>query len=115
MLREFPATLNKAKKGLSRLWLQDEDPSQNSTASRRMAMKSIRAKLLSIPPRSPDINPIKNLFHLIKRQLNNDAIVQSIKKESFEEFSTRIRHTIINFDKNQIDKIIEIAYRIDCI
>ena len=72
-----------------------------------MAMKSIRAKLLSIPPRSPDINPIENLFHLIKRQLNNDAIVQSIKKEGFEEFSTRVKHTIINFDKNQINKIIE--------
>ena len=106
VLREFPAMFKKAKKGRSRLWLQDGDPSQNSAAS-RMAMKSIRAKLLSIPPHSPDINPIENLFHLIKRQLNNDAIVQSIKKESFEEFSTRVKHTIINFDKNQIDKIIE--------
>ena len=28
-------------------------------------------------------------------------------KETFEEFATRVKHTIINFDKNQIDKIIE--------
>ena len=64
------------KKGRSRLWLQDSDPSQNSAVA-RMAMKSVRAKLLSIPP---DINPIENLFHLIKRQLNNDAIAQNINR-----------------------------------
>ena len=72
-----------------------------------MAIKSIRAKLLSIPPRRPDINPIENLFHLIKRQLNKDAIARNMTKETFEEFATRVKHTIINFDKNQIDKIIE--------
>ena len=70
-------------------------------------MKSIRAKLLSIPPRSPDINPIENLFHLIKRQLNNDAITRNMTKETFEEFAARVKHTIINFDKIQIDKIIK--------
>lgn len=70
-------------------------------------MKSIRAKLLSIPPRSPDINPIEYLFHLIKRQLNNDAIARNMTKETFEEFAARVKHTIINFDKNQIDKVIE--------
>ena len=106
VLKEFRGMFKKAKKGRSRLWLQDGDPSQNSAAA-RMAMKSIRAKLLSIPPRSADINPIENLFHLIKRQLNNDAIVRNIRKETFEEFAARVKHTIINFDKNQIDKIIE--------
>ena len=86
------------------LWLQDGDPSQNSAAA-RMAMKSIRAKLLSLPPHSPDINSIENLFHLIKRQLSNYAIAQNITKETFEEFTARAKHMIINFDKNQIDKI----------
>ena len=106
VLKEFRGVFKKAKKGRSRLWLQDGDPSQNSAAA-RMAMKSIRAKLLSITPRSPNINPIENLFHLIKRQLNNDAIARNMTKETFEEFAARVKHTIINFDKNQIDKIIE--------
>ena len=76
--------------------------------SARVAVKSIRAKLLSIPPRSPDINPIENLLHLIKRQLvDNDAIARNMTKKTFEEFAARVKHTIINFDKNQIDKIIE--------
>ena len=96
----------KAKTGCSHLWLQEGDPSQNSAAS-RMAMKSIPAKLLSILPHSSAINLIENLFHLIKRQLNNDAIVRNINQETFEEFAARVKHTIINFDKNKIDKIIE--------
>ena len=70
-------------------------------------MRSIRAKLLSIPARSPDLNPIENLFHLVKNQLNNDAIVQNIKKENFQEFSARVQSTILNFDNIVIDKIIE--------
>lgn len=106
VFREFRKMFKKAKKGRSRLWLQDGDPSQNSATSRK-AMKSVRAKLLSIPARSPDINPIENLFHLIKRRLNNDAIARDIKKETFKEFSARVKSTIINFDKNAIDKIIE--------
>ena len=90
VLTEFRGMFKKVKKGRSRLWLQDGDPSQNSAVA-RMAMKSIRAKLLSIPSHSPDINPIENLFHLIKRQLNNDAIVQNIRKETFEEFAARVK------------------------
>ena len=83
VLKEFRVMFKKAKKGCSRLWLQDGDPSQNNAAA-RIAMKSTHAKLLSISPRSPDINPLENLFHLIKRQLNNDAIVQKIRKETQE-------------------------------
>ena len=96
----------KAKKGHFCLWLQNGDLRQNSAAA-KMLMKSICAKLLSIPPCSPDINPIENVFHLIKRQLNNEAIAWNITKETFEEFAARVKHAIINFDKNQIDKIIE--------
>lgn len=106
VLREFSKMFKKARKGRSRLWLQDGDPSQNSALARK-AMKSIRAKLLSIPARSPDLNPIENLFHLIKRQLNSDAIVRDIKRETFQEFSARVKFTILHFDNNVIDKIIE--------
>ncbi|XP_028408796.1 uncharacterized protein LOC114531371 [Dendronephthya gigantea] len=73
VLRKFRKMFRNAKKGRSRLWLQDGDPSQNSAAA-KMAMKSVGAKLLAIPPHSPDINPIENLFHLIKWQLNDNAI-----------------------------------------
>ena len=104
--RNFNRMFSEAKKGRSRLWVQDGDPSQNSAAARQ-AMKSVRAKLLSIPPRSPDINPIENFFHLIKRRLVVDALAQNIQKESFEQFSSRVQFTIMNFEKAVIDKIID--------
>ena len=43
--------------GRYRLWVQDEDPSQNSARAKR-AMSRPNAVLLSIPARSPDINRI---------------------------------------------------------
>ena len=55
----------KAGKILSRMWLQDGDPSQNS-AARVAAFQNINSPLLSIPPRSPDLNPIENLFCLVR-------------------------------------------------
>jgi hypothetical protein len=60
-----------------------------------------------MPARGPDLNQIVNLFHLVKSQLSNDAIVQNIKKENFQEFSARVQSTILNFDNIVIDKIIE--------
>ncbi len=30
--------------------------------------------MFSIPPRSPDLNPIENLFHLIQEKLENGAL-----------------------------------------
>ena len=89
VLKEFRGMFKKAKKGRSPSLVARWGPSQNSAAA-RMAMKSIRTKLLSIPPRSPDINPIENLFHLIKWQLNNDPIARNMTKETFEEFAQEL-------------------------
>ena len=52
----------------SRIFIQDGDPSQNSAVARK-ALNRIGAKLFSIPPRTPDLNPIENAFHLVKRSL----------------------------------------------
>ena len=65
-----------------KLFLQDRDPSQNSLKAKN-AIFDIGARMLSIPPRSPDINPIENFFHLMKKQLNKDALEQNITQESY--------------------------------
>lgn len=44
-----------------RLFLQDNDPSQTSKRALQ-AMKAINTAHLIIPPRSPDLNPIENIF-----------------------------------------------------
>ena len=35
--------------------------------------------------RSPDLNPIENIFHLVKRYLDQEAISKNIITESFDE------------------------------
>lgn len=49
----------------SKRFVQDRDPSQNSAKAKK-ALKRVRAALFSIPPRSPDINPIESLFAYVK-------------------------------------------------
>ena len=61
----------------------------------------------SIPPRSPDLNPIENLFHLVSKQLEKDALDMQIKQETFAQFSARVKRTMLNFPKDVIDKIIK--------
>jgi transposase len=38
------------------------------------ALKKIGGKKFAIPPRSPDLNPIENIFHLVRRQLRYEAM-----------------------------------------
>ena len=64
--RKFSTLFEKAAKFPSRLWVQDGWPCQSSSVA-KMAMSGVNANLLSRPPRSQDINPIENLFHLAGR------------------------------------------------
>ena len=96
----------KADKSPSRLWLQDGDPSQNAASVKRM-LKKIKANLFSIPARSPDLNPIENLFHLIRKKLDKQAIERNIVKESFAQFQDRVIETFFAFSPSVIDNIID--------
>ena len=82
--REFGNMFEKANKGDSKLWIQDGHPSQNSALA-RCAWLALGAQLLSIPPRSPHINPIANCFKLVKDRLTKDAIANNITWESFAD------------------------------
>ena len=73
--REFGNMFEKANKGDSKLWIQDGNQSQNCTLA-RCSWLALGAELLSIPPRSPDINPIENFFKLVKDRLAKDAIAK---------------------------------------
>ena len=113
--REFGNMFKRANKGNSKLWIQDGDPSQNSALAHSPWL-ALGAALLSIPPRSPDLNPIENFFKLVKDRLTKDAIVNNITWESFQDFSKRVRETILRMDKAVIDTIIEsMNKRIDLI
>lgn len=90
--RNFDQMFNQAEKD-SNVFLQDGDPSQNSAVAQQ-AMRRTKAQLLSIPPRSPDLNPIENIFHLVSDQLRTDAIRNNLTSESFLHFQDRVQSTI---------------------
>ena len=104
--RKFPVLFQKADKLQSKLWIQDGCPCQNSKAA-KLAMSESGASLLSIPPRSPDINPIENLFHLVRRELDRQAITENKVYETYNEFATRVINTFTSFPIQTIDNIIE--------
>ena len=79
---------SKSANASGKYFLQDGDLVQNSAAAKR-AFREVDAMMFSIPARSPDLNPIKDLFDLVLRQLEKDALDMEITSESFELFFQR--------------------------
>lgn len=84
-------------------------PSQNSAAAKKAL--SVKAKILSLPPRSPDLNPIENIFHIVKRILVNEAFNKKITHKNMLEFTARIKRAFLSVDTSVIDNIIESMYK----
>ena len=87
-----------------KVFLQDGDPSQTSGLARE-AWEGLGFDDFTIPARSPDLNPIENIFHLIGKKLKEEG--RKIEKETFQEFCRRVKKTIGNYDPKIIDKTIE--------
>ena len=104
--RHFDTMFERSGKGATRLWLQDGDPSQNSKTACG-AMARCNSELLKIPPRSPDLNPIENIFNIVSKKLEKDALEGGITRESYEEFCNRVQRTIYNISQELIDKTIQ--------
>ena len=102
----FPQIFLDSANRTAKRFLQDRDPAQNSAAGRH-AFQVVGAVSFAIPSCSPDLNPIKNLFHLVSKQLGQDAIDKQITSEKFEQFSERVKSTMMNLSKSTIDRIIE--------
>ena len=102
----FENAFENSSKPRGKLFLQDGHPSQNSLKAKN-AIFDTGARMFSIPPRYPDINQIENFFHLVKKQLNRDALEQNITQECYRQFSDLVKETILNFPVATIDNIIE--------
>lgn len=64
-----------------------------------------------MPARSPDLNLIENFFHLIQEKLCRDALNGNITEETFEQFSSHVRESMVNFPVESINRIIDIMDR----
>ena len=80
----FPPCFAKSCNPDARVFLQDGDPSQNSAAARK-AFLEVNGTKFSIPLRSPDLNPIENIFNLVKRKLRLEAMEKNITHESYSD------------------------------
>ena len=106
-----------------KLLLQAGDPSQNSRIVCE-AMNSVGCRLFKIPRRSPDLNPIENMFYLIRNPIENmfhlirnpienmfhlkkDAVTRNLEHETYEKFSRRAKKTGLDFPIDIINRTIE--------
>ncbi len=115
VMEQFPNAFKKSTNPEGKVFLQDGDPSQNSAAA-MMAVCEIGATRLSIPARSPDLNPIENFFHIVKKQLKRQAIERNLTWESYSDFVKRVKKTMEESSVHVINKIIStMNKRIDLI
>ena len=105
--RNFPNLFEIAGKGQSdrKIFVMDNDPSQ--TSSKAMAtLVDMGYTLQKIPPRSPDLNPIENVFHLVRKRLEAQVKENNITHQTWEEFKQAVLYNIWSTSKDVIDKTI---------
>ena len=84
----FTTVLHRVGKGNT--ILQDCCPFQNSAAA-RAGFNQAEVDVFNIPPRSPDLNPIENVFNNVRKDLHRQAIDQNIRKETYQLVCTFLR------------------------
>ena len=73
-IRELFANMfKKSTNARGKLLLQDGDPSQNSIKCRTVWDK-VGAQKFTIPARGPNLNPMENILHIVKRKLHPNAL-----------------------------------------
>lgn len=102
----LPEAFSNSANPKGKIFLQDGDPSQNSKVAMD-AILEIGARVFSIPPRSPDLNPIENIFNVTKEKLKEDALMNEITKEDWDSFCMRVKSTLENTDIAYINSTIE--------
>ena len=52
----------------------------------REVMENVGCRLFKIPARSPELNLIENVFHLIDKKLKEDPVSRNLTKKTFRQF-----------------------------
>jgi len=101
----FPDAFQKSVAPRAKRVIQDGCPRQNSKVAKQ-AYESVLAKVMVLPPRSPDLNPIENFFNLVKRELRQQAIDRNITYETLKQFNTRVEKTLKEYSVDTINRLI---------
>ena len=104
--KNFPELFAKSANPHTSVFLQDGDTSQNA-APVKEALKEVCAEVFPIPAKSPDTNPIENIFHLCGKRIRREGRSLRITKESYEDFVKRCQKTLLDFPSSIIDRTID--------
>ena len=104
--REFDNSISQSRNPRARHVLQENCPVKNSAAARH-ALQACGISVFKIPARSPDLNPIENMFNQIKGDLKRQALQYHISQESERAFVARVKNTLLNWPVSKINNIIE--------
>jgi len=102
----FPMAFSNSISPNGRRVVMDGCPRQNCKKAYK-AYDAVGAMIMKLPARSPDLNPIENFFHLVKRKLRQEAVQKQITKESVDDFCARICSCLQNFPVKVIDNLID--------
>jgi hypothetical protein len=105
-MEHFPTAFKKSSNPKGKLFLQDGDPSQNSAKAKK-AFAAVGCSIFAIPARSPDFNPIENIFNNIRAYLKEEVERKKITKENYVQFSARVKTTIEQYPLVTINKTID--------
>ena len=86
-----------------RVLVQDNDPSQTSKVAIG-SLSATSAPHLILPARSPDLNPIENMFDTKKRRLPDQALSRNTVSESEAEFEVGVVATLHKVAREHSDK-----------
>lgn len=78
----------------------------NGATSQRV-LENIEAELHEIPARSPHINFIESIFHLLRMDLEGEAIFENVTSETFEQFRDLVFRSLERLPVDLIDRTIE--------
>ena len=76
--KDFQETFSQFRIPKGKSFVQDGCPLQNSKKARQ-ALDKVGAIKFSIPPRSPDFNPIENAFNFVQKELRTQAFEKKYK------------------------------------
>ena len=85
-------------------FLQDGDPSQNSTVGQKAMIGALLFRILTC---SPDLNPIENIFNIVSTKLERDTLDKQITHETFKQFSRGVEKMLCNINPKITDGAIE--------
>ena len=86
--------------------MQDGDPSQNSALA-KAAFARVNSAVIKLPPRSPDLHVIENVFAIVNSQLRKQARDHKIRRETFEKFKARVMNTFFTFPFVTVNRLID--------